>query len=233
MDLFSATHGLSVLAIALIAAICIYAGRQGASWPRVALAFLCFAVFPVNYLALRTLGISLPLNNIIPLHLCDVAALTAGFCLLTRHPLLCELTYCWGLAGTMQGLITPNLGWTIPHPMYWSFFLHHGVIVIVALYLPLALKWRPQPGVVPRMILWNQVYFFLAVTVNSTLGTNFGFLAWKPEVASPLDYLGDWPVYLIWIQVIAALIMTLLLLPFRRTINIWRLRRIELNAPHE
>jgi len=224
MDLFSVTHGFSVLSIALIAVICIYAGRRGASWPRVLLAFLCFAVFPINHLALQTLDFQVPLNNILPLHLCDVAALTAGFGILTRHSLLCELTYCWGLAGTMQGLITPNLGWTFPHPMFWSFFLHHGVIVIIALYLPLAMKWRPQPGVVPRIIFWNQVYFFTAIAVNTTLKTNFGYLSEKPEVASPLDYLGDWPIYLIWLQVLSAIVMTCLLLPFSRTINIWRSR---------
>ena len=202
MDLFGLHHGLSVLTIALIAAICILAGRQGAAWPRVLLA-------------------------------CDLAALTAGFGILTLRPLLCELTYCWGLAGTLQGLITPNLGWAFPHPMFWSFFIQHGVVVIVALYLPLAMKWRPHPGVVPRILIWNQVYFLSASFINISLGTNFGFLAAKPEGASPLDFLGKWPVYLIWLQILAALIMTALLLPFRKTINIWRPRRIKLSGSHE
>jgi hypothetical integral membrane protein (TIGR02206 family) len=233
MELFCLAHGLTLAAIALIALICIVAGRRGASWPRVLLAFLCLAVFPINQLALNTLDFQIPLNNLLPFQLCDIAALTAGFGILTLRPLLCELTYCWGLAGTLQGLITPNLGWHFPHPMYWSFFIAHGVVVVVALYLPLAMGWRPRSGVVPRVLMWNQVYFFAAMTVNAALGTNFGFLAEKPEVASPLDYLGDWPIYLIWIQLLAAVFMICLLLPFGRTINIWRPRRIKLSDPHE
>ncbi|MDB4265316.1 TIGR02206 family membrane protein [bacterium] len=233
MELFSLSHFLTLVAIALIAFICIYAGRKGSAWPRVMLAFFCLAIFPINQLALMTLDFKIALNNIIPFHLCDLAALTAGFGLLTQKPLLCELTYCWGIAGTMQGLIFPNLLWDFPYPMYWSFFIQHGVIVIVALYLPLALKWRPSPGVVPRVIFWNQIYFISAIALNTTLGTNFGFLASKPLVASPLDYLGDWPVYLIWLQVIAAVIMICLLLPFSRTINIWRFRGIGVSPTHE
>lgn len=222
MPLFGTAHGLTVLTIALIAAICIYAGRRGCLWPRVLLAFVCLMVFPLNQLALASLDFQIPLNNLLPCHLCDIAVLTAGFGILTEKPLLCELTYCWGLAGTLQGLITPNLGWDFPHPMYWTFFIHHGVVVIVALYLPLAMKWRPRPGIVPRIFLWNQAYFIIAFSLNSASGTNFGFLAAKPEVASLLDHLGDWPVYLIWLQLIAILVMALLLLPFRKSINIWR-----------
>lgn len=224
MPLFGTTHGLTITTIALIALICIYAGRQGCLWPRALLAFICFMVFPMNQLVLASLDFQKPLENLLPCHLCDIAVITAGFGILTQKPLLCELTYCWGLAGTLQGLITPNLGFDFPHPLFWSFFIHHGVVVIVALYLPLAMKWKPGAGVVPRIILWNQVYFLAALTINTALETNFGYLSSKPNVASLLDHMGDWPVYLFWLQLAAAFVMILLLLPFRKSINIWRSR---------
>ena len=233
MPLFGTSHGLTVATIALIAFICIYAGRKGCLWPRALLAFVCLMVFPLNQLVLASLDFTIPLDNLLPCHLCDVAALTAGFGILTQKPLLCELTYCWGLAGTIQGLITPNLGWDFPHSMYWTFFIQHGVIVIVALYLPLAMNWKPRPGVVPRIIFWNQVYFIFALTINLTLGTNFGFLLEKPEVNSPLDHMGEWPVYLFWLQFTAIAVMILLLLPFQKTINIWRSGGIGVSPPHE
>ena len=224
MNPFTATHFLVLLSITVAAALCVRQGRRGCIWPRAALAFLCLTVYPINQLAHGTLDFTLPLDHILPLHLCDFAALTAGFAILTRHPLLCEITYCWGLAGTLQGLITPNLPFPFPHPVFWSFFIHHGVVVIAALYLPLAMNWRPRPGVVPRIILWNQVYFVGALTVNHFLGTNYGFLAAKPAASSLLDHLGEWPIYLIWLQVIAHSVMIALLLPFRKSINIWRSR---------
>ncbi|YCM45400.1 TIGR02206 family membrane protein [Verrucomicrobiaceae bacterium 227] len=233
VTLFGQTHGITILTLIILGGICIAYGRRGCTWPRAVLAFICLVIYPVNQIALSTLDFQLPLNNIIPGHLCDIAALTAGFGLLTGKPLLCELTYCWGLAGTIQGLITPNLPFDFPHPMFWSFFLQHGVIVIVALYLPLVMDWKPRPGIVPRILLWNQVYFLSALALNGALGTNFGFLLEKPRGASPLDAMGDWPIYLIWLQVLAAVLMTLLLLPFSKSINIWRMRRIEVSEPHE
>ena len=219
---FGLSHLLVILTILLVTLICVREGRRGCAWPRAFLAFFCLTAYPINQLAMGTLDFDLPLDNIIPFHLCDFAALTAGFGILTRNPLLCEITYCWGLAGTLQGLITPNLPYAFPHPVFWSFFIHHGVVVIVALYLPLAMNWRPRPGVVPRILLWNQVYFCSALAVNWLLDTNYGFLSKKPLQGSLLDHLGDWPVYLIWLQIIAATVMTLLLLPFRKSINIWR-----------
>ncbi len=222
MTPFGLTHALVIVTITLVTGICVQQGRRGGLWPRAFLAFLCLTVYPLNQMTLGTLDFELPLENILPFHLCDFAALTAGFALLTRHSLLCELTYCWGLAGTLQGLITPNLPYPFPHPVFWSFFIHHGVVVIVALYLPLAMGWKPGPGVVPRVLLWNQIYFFSALATNTVLGTNYGFLSRKPDSATLLDHLGEWPVYLLSLQVLAAVLMTLLLLPFRKSINIWR-----------
>jgi uncharacterized membrane protein YwaF len=95
------------------------------------------------------------------------------------------------------------------------------------------MNWKPRDGVVPRVILWNQIYFITAFTVNTILGTNFGFLARKTDVASLLDQLGDWPIYLFWLQLLAILLMTLLLLPFRGSINIWRSDGIGVNPKHE
>jgi hypothetical integral membrane protein (TIGR02206 family) len=187
----------------------------------------------MNQLALAMVEFDPPLENFIPCHLCDIAAVTAGFAILTKKPLLCELTYCWGLAGTMQGLITPNLAFNFPHPLFWTFFIQHGVIVSVALYLPLAMNWKPRDGVVPRIFLWNQVYFVIAGTTNVILGTNFGFLARKPQTASLMDQLGDWPVYLFWLQLLAILLTSLLLLPFKGSINIWRSRGIGVNPRNE
>ncbi|MCH1418941.1 MAG: TIGR02206 family membrane protein [Akkermansiaceae bacterium] len=233
MPLFGTVHGLALIVITIIAGICIREGKRGLVWPRAMLAFICLSVFPINQLALIGVDFEPAIERFIPFHLCDIAAVTAGFGILTRNPLLCELTYCWGLAGTMQALITPNLTLDFQHPFFWSFFIQHGAIVIVALYLPLAMKWKPRNGVVLRMFFWNQIYFFAALTMNWALGTNFGFLARKPKTATLLDHLGDWPTYLFWLQLLAILLIILLFLPFRRSINIWRWNRIGVSPHHE
>ncbi|MGE9268442.1 MAG: TIGR02206 family membrane protein, partial [Verrucomicrobiales bacterium] len=105
------------------------------------------------------------------------------------------------------------------HPIFWSFFLQHGVIVATALFLPLALKWRPNRGSFWRVQLWSQLYFFSALGLNFLLGTNFGFLRAKPQQASILDHFGPWPQYLIAIQLFALLAYLLLLLPFAKRLR--------------
>ncbi|MBK1854392.1 TIGR02206 family membrane protein [Verrucomicrobiaceae bacterium 5K15] len=181
------------------------------------LAFLCFASYPMSQAALAAVDDSYQLDSHLPFHLCDVAAIICGFALTTRKPLLCELAYFWGLAGTLQGLLTPNLGHDFPSPIFITFFLMHGVIVITALLLPLGLGWRPREGAVRRVFLGVLVYAAFAFAINALLDTNFGFLMHKPEQASLLDVMGAWPWYVICLIVVAGILFYLLSLPFKRS----------------
>ena len=139
------------------------ARRRGHFWPVAILAFLNLSAYAYNQWVYVNLGHTIPLDNILPFHLCDIAAFLAGFALLTPRPLVRELCYCWGLAGTLQALLTPNLPHLFPHPIFFSFFIHHGIIVITAAFLTLAEGWRPRPGTFPRVLIWNQVYFFCSL----------------------------------------------------------------------
>jgi len=180
------------------------------------LAFLCFASYPINQAAVASLGGSHEISNLLPLHLCDLAAFICAFALITRRPLLCELSYFWGLAGTLQGLITPDMGHEFPNPAYISFFLQHGVIVITAIVLPLGLGWRPRPHAAFKTYICLLIYAVVIFCINLILKTNFGFVMEKPDGASLLDVLGPWPWYIIWTLVIAAGIFYLLEHPFKR-----------------
>src|ERR671935_2310708 len=62
----------------------------------------------------------------LPLQLCDVAAFVAVAALWTRWWPLVELTYFWGLAGTIQALLTPDLKQHFPTYPYWQFYVAHG-----------------------------------------------------------------------------------------------------------
>lgn len=216
-------HGhISVLIlIAVITALLIRRCRMGEHLPRARaslglLAFCCFAAFPINQLAWQYYADHVTLEAVVPLHLCDIAAFICGFALVTRRPLLCELSYFWGLAGTLQGLLTPNLAYDFPHPVFLAFFLQHGVIVITALVLPLGLGWRPAPGAVKRVFLLILLYAAMAMIINALLGTNYGFLSEKPQEASLLDLMPAWPWYIAALIGLATVMFTLLALPFRK-----------------
>jgi hypothetical integral membrane protein (TIGR02206 family) len=154
----------------------------------------------------------------LPLHLCDLAALAAGIALLTRNRLLGSLTYFWGLAGTIQGLLTPAI--TERGPVCATFFFQHFVIVAAAVHLPLVEGWRPRNPhwkAVAEVFACSVAYLVLAVAMNALTGSNYAYASRPPENPSLLDHLGPWPWYLLSMQGIAIVFFFVLCLPFRGT----------------
>jgi hypothetical integral membrane protein (TIGR02206 family) len=151
---------------------------------------------------------------LLPLHLCDAAAVAAGIMLLTRALFLYELAYFWGMAGTLQALITPALGLDFPHPDFWFFFATHGLVVIGAVFATAALGLRPAWKSIPRVFGATAVLALIAAPVNWLLGTNYLYLCAKPPVASLMDYLGPWPWYILTLVPVSLLFFALYYLPF-------------------
>src|SRR5580658_9158563 len=87
----------------------------------------------------------------LPLALCDMAALVAAAACWFRIPVLVELTYFWGLAGTLQAVITPDLNAGFPHLVFFQYMVGHLGIVVAALYLVVGLRITPRPGAVLRV----------------------------------------------------------------------------------
>lgn len=216
---FTAQHGYVVLAGCAAGAAILMAGLRGGISRRLALAVLAFAnlaAWPLSQLA--WMGYSKTLDNILPFHLCDVAAITAGFALITGNRLLRKLTYFWGLAATLQALLTPAVTIGFPHGPFLMFFIHHFAIVIAALWFPLVDGWRPRTPLWRDPLHaygWSVLYLAFAMVVNQLLGTNFAFAASPPPNPSLIDHLGPWPWYLLGMQALAVCFFLLLALPFR------------------
>lgn len=217
---FSAQHGITVLIGVIIIAAILTAGRKSARGKRITSAILIFitlGIYPLGQIAWLFNGSNVSLENRLPFHLCDLAALIAGAALLKKNRTLCELTYFWGLAASIQGLLTPAVGYGFPSPVFIAFFVHHFVIVGIALYLPVVHGWRPcspwwQSPL--RAFGWANVYLVMAYALNLLLGTNFGFFMAKPENPSLLDHFGPWPWYILGMEALAIVFFLLLMLPF-------------------
>ena len=220
---FSREHLFTVLVGCVIVAVIILIGKRGGKsqrWTTWLLAFLCLGAYPLNLAAWLSLDAGKSLDNLIPFHLCDIAAITGGLALLTRRPLLASLTYFWGLAATIQALLTPAVTVGFPSLPFLMFFVQHFAIVCTALYLPIVQGWRPK---IPfwrsplEVYGWTLAYLAFAMNVNKLLHTNFGFAARKPDNPSLIDVLGPWPIYLVWMSLIALVLFLLLALPFIRS----------------
>ena len=217
---FSQEHLITVVIGFSAVAGFVMAGKKGATNRKRATAVLVFlnlSAFPLSMLAWAAVDAPKSLDNFLPFQLCDVATLTAGFALLTKRPLLCALTYFWGLAATMQALLTPAITVGFPEMPFIVFFVQHFAIVAAAFYLPLVDGWRPRQPLwkAPLEIYgWSVIYLIFAMTVNKLLHTNFAFASRPPDNPSLIDHLGPWPWYLVFMQILAVMLFYLLVLPF-------------------
>src|SRR3989441_9568235 len=81
----------------------------------------------------------------LPLQLCDAAIIVSALALWLRRQLLVEVTYFWGLAGTIQANITPDLPHHFPSFPFVQYYVSHGGVGAAA--LPLRggpAQWPPR-----------------------------------------------------------------------------------------
>jgi hypothetical integral membrane protein (TIGR02206 family) len=155
-----------------------------------------------------------------PLYLCDWAALASAAALWWKNQRLAEISWCWGLGGTLQGLIYPaSLSFDWPNPDYWAFFAEHGGVPVAAIWLVFGLRLTPQPGVVWRVWAWLLLYLAVAGVSNLLLikfgsfqYANYGFVCSSDY--SPFHLLGPWPWYVLALAGVLGVLFTALTLPF-------------------
>ena len=162
---------------------------------RICLAALLMAGWLGWYVMLWARG-WLAAGNALPLNLCDWAQGALIVALLSRNQRAYELGYFWGLGGTLQGVITPDVPSGFPDLQFLLFMLDHAGLIAALLYLTWGSRMRPQVSSLPRVILATFVYVAIAGLADYALGTNYGFLRGKGDHVSLLTFLAPWPWYI-------------------------------------
>jgi len=150
----------------------------------------------------------------LPMHLCDWSGIAAIIALLWRGQLAYEMAYFWGLGGTLQALLTPDLKFDFPDIRFLTFFISHGGTLVAVALLTFGMKMRPWPKSLLRILLWSNVYLIAAGTTDWLLNENYGYLRAKPASASLLDKLGPWPWYIASLEAVALLSFLVYYSPF-------------------
>ena len=131
----------------------------------------------------------------LPLHLCDVSVLALLIALVGRRQWAFEVAYFFGIAGATLAMLTPDMSHGFPSFMFFRFFVTHAAILMGVVFLMSAWSMRPRAGAIRRMVVAGTAYMTGASLANFLLGTNYGFLAWKPAQPTPIDWMGPWPWY--------------------------------------
>lgn len=176
------------------------------------------ALLLLNYVAYlmvaRRFGVT-AWQKCLPMQLCDWAMFVIVVALWSGHKRWLEIAYFWGIGGTLQALLTPNLRYDFPDLRFISFFVAHSGIIIGIVFLMSIYRFRPTPRSILRTFAWTEFYFVIAFSIDLLTGENYGFLLHKPEAASLLDFLSDSrPLYLVEFHLLAWVFFLVLYTPF-------------------
>jgi hypothetical integral membrane protein (TIGR02206 family) len=161
------------------------------------------------------------IQTMIPLHVCSVLVWLGGVMLVTKNYTIYEFTYFMGIGGALQALLTPDLGiYGFPHYRFFQTFISHGLIVTSAIYMTTVEGFRPTWKSIGRVFVGMNIYMLIVFFINQAIGSNYMFIAHKPETASLLDVLPEWPWYIIYLELIGMLTCLILYIPF--IVKDWR-----------
>ncbi|MBZ5497328.1 MAG: TIGR02206 family membrane protein [Acidobacteriia bacterium] len=151
----------------------------------------------------------------LPMQLCDWVLIACLVTLIRPNVLASEIAYFWGLGGTLQAVLTPDVTTGFPSWRFIQFFWGHGITLLCIVYIIVAQHFRPRPRSVLRMMIAVNIYGLSALGLDLAFGWNYGFLLHKPAEPSLLDYLGPWPWYLISAEILGLASFLLLALPWK------------------
>ncbi len=216
---FGAAHLTVIfLTIALPFALAFTVRRTKSRFLERSICLAISALLLINYVAYlivaRRFGV-VGWQKALPMQLCDWAMFVIIGALWTGNRRWLEIAYFWGIGGTLQALLTPNLQFGFPDLRFISFFVAHSGIIVGIVFLMLVYGFRPTSMGLVRTILWTEVYFVVTFTLDLLTGENYGFLLHKPAAASLLSLLSDtrW-LYLVEFHVLAWVFFCFLYAPF-------------------
>lgn len=149
----------------------------------------------------------------LPLHLCSFLGLTIPILSLTRKYLLYEVYLFLILSGTLQSLATPT-EYNYLNFYYFRYWFVHGGLVIFTFYATIIYEMRPTLKSVFKAFVGVQIYTAIMFVINYILGSNYFYTFAKPEATTLLDVFGEWPQYVIVVEMIIVPFFLLIYLPF-------------------
>lgn len=217
-ELFGMAHLVALGLVVLINLLVVMARKRfnsrGRMWMRYGLA----AVLVLNEIAWHLWNYytgQWTIQTMLPLHLCSVLVWVSAFMLLTGNYVIYEYAYFMGIAGAIQALLTPDAGiYGFPHFRFVQTMISHGTIVTAAIYMTVVEGSRPYWSSLKRVAIGGNLYMLVIFILNQVLGSNYLFIAHKPETASLMDMLGPWPWYILSLEVIALAMCLLLYMPY-------------------
>ncbi len=209
---FGRDHLLTLAAVAVAGLAALRAARRAGPSDARALRFLLAGALAGAHVAEAAVAAwqGWYVRAMLPLQLCDLAAALAVWGLVTLDRRAVEPLYYFALSATLPALFATELDVGFPHFRYVVYFVEHGLTVIAAVVLVGGLGRRPGPGAWWRAFLQLNALALVAAALNLAPRTNFLYLREKPAGATPFDWFGPWPLYLVVLELLVLSLFRLL-----------------------
>ncbi len=170
------------------------------------------------------------IQTMLPLHACSVVIWLSIYMLLTKNYAIYEWVYFLGLGGAMQAVLTPAdaAAYNFPHFRIMQTFTSHGLLINIAIYMTVVEGFRPTWQSFKRIFIWLNLYMVAIFFLNLAIGSNYLFVAGKPDFPTLLDALAPWPWYILQLEAVGFAIFFILYIPF--LIKDWQAKKQQLPA---
>ncbi len=216
--LFGAAHLLALGIIVVINILAVNWGRKASDENRKRFRWALAGVLIVDEFLWHLWNITTgqwTIQTMLPLHLCSVFVFLSAYMLVTKSYSIYEYAYFLGIAGASQALLTPDAGiYGFPHFRAFQVMISHGAIITASVFMTLVEGYRPTWQSLKRVLIGGNIYMAVIFVFNLLIGSNYLFIAHKPATASLMDALPDWPIYIIFIEIIGVTVSLLLYAPF-------------------
>ncbi len=216
---FTALHLWMVLGSVAFMALTTAMGRQlqkrrGEPGLRRGLGGLCLIIY-ATYQAWLWLPKNFSWPVSLPLEFCDMSLLVAAGAMILHARWVRSLLYFWACVFTIQAFITPVLQKGPDTPDFWLFWSAHIAIMTAAVYDVVVGKFRPEFADGTRSYVISFFYGAALLILDNLTGWNYGYVGpSKPGTPTLLDKLGEYPLRVVWMVLIAALGFFLAWLPW-------------------
>lgn len=154
------------------------------------------------------------IEDYLGLDLCAISLYLVWVLMFTNKKWVFKLVYFFSI-GAIVSLLVPNMhGFGPDHFRFYHYFYVHGFIVWAPIYYiavhGYTIRFKDYLiaiGVILPLSL-------IVMGVDFLINANYMFLHHKPDVATPLDLLGPWPIYIYWLVLVVISLFMLWYIPW-------------------
>ena len=132
----------------------------------------------------------------LPFHLCGITSILSIIVMIKYNQKMFEFLALLGIPSAIHSLLTPEFINGHDGYLFYDFYISHGSILFVPLFLTIVFKHKVQIGSWKTVFitgLWITAFVGL---INAMLKTNYLYLCRAPIVDNPLIIIDTWPLYI-------------------------------------